>query len=91
MKRLLYKDEEYFYETLVDPLSTYATRFVFRIFKKKRRTLFGWRKYVKIGQIRGTLSKVTDYENIAKAIEDYLQKDQPILIKCSPEVEAIYK
>lgn len=88
MKRILFRDEEYFYKKY---RRTAAPCYVIHYYKKRKRTIFNWRRYKCIGAYASYCDDLLDKKNISEAILNYLQKDRPILVECSPEVEALYK
>jgi hypothetical protein len=90
MKRVLYKDQEFFYKTHLHPLLQFSDS-VLNVYVKTR---LPWPfKYKLIGKTRGGHVKVQSDEALESIIESYLNSnvEKPRLIKCSPEIEAIYK
>jgi hypothetical protein len=92
LKRVLFRDEEYFYESCISTQFTFSGSYL-KIYKKRKKTLFNWREYDLLGQREGGKEEVVSVKFIKEALKELVipKFEKPLIIECSKEVEDLYK
>lgn len=92
MKRVLYRDEPFFYRVDKRPTEWPGTNRAVLVFRKRTGLFALIRPYVKLGE--GLVGESTAPATLKRVLEGIVAAENPeppLLIECSPEIEELYR
>ena len=92
MRRVLYRDEPFFYRVKREVDVFHDVRRVVTVFRKRTGLFALIRPYVNLGEgLVGEATIPAALERVLKGIVAAENPEPPLLIECSPEIEELYK